>query len=190
MRKIVLLSLAALLPAIAVSGEDIPDLSSFSRSQASVCFDENFNSDVSRWTRPLRDGEGFKVTPHVGVTGSSALSATSDKEYNLPSWKVPVQVIPGMAYRISFHYRFDDLKVKKTSRNRVIVCSLMLKDKNTGAKLRDINIWVTAENTNKELRHHVETVVIPDNAAPEATFSIHVDWWHNGTFIYDDFTFA
>ena len=95
-----------------------------------------------------------------------------------------------MAYQVSFHYRFDNLKVKKTRRNRVIVCSINLKHKDTGAKLTAMNIWVTAENTGKELRFHSETLVIPAEAAPEAELAIHIDWWHNGTFIYDDFTFA
>lgn len=183
----VLLGLTVVTALSAAAGEEIPDFSNYSRSQARVCFDENFNSDISRWIRPKNS---FTIQPHIGVTGSPALSATSTEPGNMPSWKTGIRVIPGMAYQVSFHYRFDNLKVKKTRRNRVIVCSINLKHKDTGAKLPAMNIWVTAENTGNELRFHSETLVIPAEAAPEAELAIHIDWWHNGTFIYDDFTFA
>lgn len=181
------LLLTALCMTSVFARENIPDLTTFTRPQASVSFDENFNSDVSRWKRPKNS---LNIMPHVGVTGSQAVGATSTGPENIPSWKTPVKVIPGMAYNISFHYRFDNLKVKKSRRNRVIVCSLLLKNAKTGKNLRSINVWVTAENTGKGLRFHSETVVVPKDAAPEAEFSIHVDWWHNGTFIYDDFVLA
>ncbi len=192
MIKKVLCSMISACTLSAVAGNDIPDLSTFSRSQASICFDENFNSDISRWIRPgKKHPQSFAVEKHIGVTGSPAITVTSSDASNMSSWKVPVKVVPGMAYRISFHYRLNNLKLKTPGRRRatVIVCTLHAKDKN-GAKIRDFNIWVPAEDTGNELRFFSETVVMPQNANPDTFFSIHVDWWHNGTFIFDDFTIS
>ena len=110
----------------------------------------------------------------------------------MPSWHVPVKVIPGKAYKVSFHYRLANLKSKGNNRRaRVIVCSLDgWKDKVTGKKLKGKNFWVQASDTNNELRSYWDTVVVPENATEDATFSVHVDWWLNGTFVYDDFTIA
>ena len=192
MIKKALLGLAAVTMLSVAAGEEIPDFSNYSRSQASICFDENFNSDISRWIRPGKNRpQSFTVQPHIGVTGSPGISVTSSDQTNLLSWKVPVKVVPGMAYRISFHYRLNNLKLKTPGRRRatVIVCTLHAKDKN-GAKIRDFNMWIPAEDTGNELRFFSETVVMPENANPDTFFSIHVDWWHNGTFIFDDFTIA
>lgn len=173
------------------AGDNIPDISDYSRSEAKIVFEESFNSDISRWRMP-KNKPTFTVQPHIGVTGSPGLTATSVEKANMASWHVPVKVTPGMAYRVSFHYRFADLKTKDNSRRpRVIVCSLhRMKDKDTGEKLRELNIWVPADDTKGELRSFSSTVVVPKNAAEDATFSIHVDWWYNGTFVYDDFSIA
>ena len=180
-----------LAAAVASAGEMVPDISGYSRPEAKIVFEENFNSDISRWVKP-KNQPGFSVQPHVGVIGSPALMATSTGKANLPSWHVPVKVIPGKAYRVSFRYRLANLKSKDNSRrHRVIVCSLhRMKDKDTRKKLRDINFWVPSDDTSDELRFYSSTVVIPKNATGEATFSVHVDWWLNGTFIYDDFSIA
>ena len=171
------------------AGENVPDLSSYKRSEAKIVFDESFNSDTSRWQKPKE--KSFTVQGHVGETGSHALVAESVGKTNLGSWKIPVRITPGMAYRISFHYRLTGLKTKENSRRiHLIVCSLMMTDKDTGAKLRAIHIWVPAADTGNELRFHSANVIVPKNANPDAVFAVHVDWWHNGTFIYDNFSIA
>lgn len=189
MIKKVLLYLVVFGMVSVFAGADIPDLSTYKRSEASISFDENFNSDISRWIIP-KGKAGFQVVPGVGVTGSPGIRAVSTEPGNLPSWRIPIRVTPGMAYNVSFHYRLENIKYKKHYRPRVIICSIVLKHKDTGKKLRELNVWISAEDTNNELRFHSETKTIPEDASPDAMFSIHVDWWHNGTFIFDDITIA
>ena len=183
--------LAGTIVCAAEEESSIPDLSEYSRPEACIVFDESFNSDISRWKIPEKPS--FTVQNSIGETGSPGIIATSEGKENMPSWEVPIQVKPGTAYRVSFYYRLNNLQMKDGSRRRphLIVCSIHnLKDRETGAKLRDFNFWITADDTGNELRDYSGMVIIPENAGPDATFSIHVDWWYNGTFIYDQFTIA
>ena len=171
---------------------DIPDLKTFKRTEPTLVFEENFNSDVSKWIKPKKNA-AFSVQPHVGETGSPGLIATSTDKRNLASWTMPIKVVPGKAYKVSFYYRFDNIRTKQKNGRHIhtIVCSIHnIKDKDTGKKIKEINFWVPSGNTNGQLRYYTSTVVIPKNAKPDATFSIHVDWWLNGTFIYDNFTIS
>ena len=172
------------------AADNIPDLKDYKRTEPTIVFEENFNSDVSKWIKPQKNA-GFSVQPHVGETGSHGLMATSNDNRNIASWSMPIKVIPGKAYKVSFYYRFKDLRLKKKGRTRphTIVCSIhRMKDRTTGKKIKEINFWVPSENTKDELRFWTSTVVIPKNASTDATFSVHVDWWHNGTFIFDNFS--
>ena len=183
--------LAGTIACAAEEEKSIPDLNEYSRPEVSTVFDESFNSDVSRWKIPEKPS--FTVQNAIGETGSPGIIVTSEGKENMPSWEIPIKVKPGTAYKVSFYYRLNNLRMKDGSRRRphLIVCSIHnLKDRETGAKLRDFNFWITADDTGNELRFYSGMVIIPENAGPDATFSIHVDWWYNGTFIYDQFTIA